>query len=133
MFPFAGKPPLVIARGGLSGVFPDSSDIAYKLALFFSLPSVILWCDVQLTKDGAGVCLPDLRLNNGTNVEWILGDPPNTTYLVDGVATKGWFTVDFTLNDLSSNFRREFKFSWIAIFYPFPFILHTDIHIHLPS
>ncbi|KAM7495618.1 hypothetical protein LguiB_030227 [Lonicera macranthoides] len=100
-----GKPPLVIARGGLSGVFPDSSKIAYKLALFFSLPSVILWCDVQLTKDGAGVCLPDLRLNNGTNVEGILGDHPNTTYLVNGVATKGWFTVDFTLSDLLSNFR----------------------------
>ncbi|KAF2303797.1 hypothetical protein GH714_023472 [Hevea brasiliensis] len=95
----SGNPPLVVARGGFSGLFPDSSYYAYQFALETSVPDVILWCDVQLTKDGVGICAPDLRLENSTNIS-ILNK--YKTYLVNGVPTRGCFSVDFTFSDLSS-------------------------------
>ncbi|PKI50515.1 hypothetical protein CRG98_029120, partial [Punica granatum] len=36
----SGNPPLVIARGGFSGIFPDSSLFAYNLAMITSVPDV---------------------------------------------------------------------------------------------
>ncbi|KAF5189123.1 Suppressor of npr1-1 [Thalictrum thalictroides] len=67
-----------------------------------SLHDVVLWCDVQLTKDGSGVCLPDLILENGTNIL----SPGNTTYIVNGVSTKGWFSVDYTFEDIQMYSRK---------------------------
>ncbi|CAN6933472.1 unnamed protein product [Brassica oleracea] len=96
----SGDAPLVIARGGFSGLFPDSSSIAYGFAKQTSVAGAALWCDVQLTKDGAGICFPDLKLNNASTVEDVY---PNRqkTYSVNGVSTQGWFTIDFSLRDLS--------------------------------
>ncbi|CAH2070823.1 unnamed protein product [Thlaspi arvense] len=45
----SGETPLVIARGGFSGLFPDSSLDAYNFAKLTSVPGYVLWCDVQLT------------------------------------------------------------------------------------
>jgi glycerophosphoryl diester phosphodiesterase len=91
---------LVIAHGGFSGIFPGSSDAAYILAVQTSVEGVAIWCDVQLTKDGVGVCLPSINLENST---YISGVYPNktTNYLVNGVPTSGYFSVDYTLKDLS--------------------------------
>lgn len=107
---FAGKPPLVVARGGFSGLFPDSSAFAYQLALQTSVRDVILWCDVQLTKDGVGICAPDLRLENSTDIAQVFKNK-DKTYLVNGVPYQGWFTVDFTFNDLVSSVICEFILS----------------------
>ncbi|XP_026438355.1 glycerophosphodiester phosphodiesterase GDPDL4-like [Papaver somniferum] len=98
----SGKEPLIIARGGLSGLFPDSSFAAYDTAMRTSVPNVVLWCDVQLTKDGIGICLPDLRLDNVTSIEFA---SPNmsSTYLVNGVSTEGWFSVDYDMDFLQKN------------------------------
>ncbi|WVY90900.1 hypothetical protein V8G54_036414 [Vigna mungo] len=98
---FAGGPPLVVARGGFSGIFPDSSDSAYNLAVITCGPDVYVWCDVQLTKDGVGICLPDINLLNST---YIAFSYPNQTktYLVNGVATDGYFSLDYTMKQLSS-------------------------------
>ncbi|KAA3467423.1 glycerophosphodiester phosphodiesterase GDPDL3-like [Gossypium australe] len=93
--------PVVIARGGFSGIFSDSSFGAYSLALVTGPSDVILWCDVQLTKDGAGICFPDLKLDNNSNIATIFSDKP-ATYLVNGVSTKGLFSIDYTLKDLGS-------------------------------
>ncbi|KAL0399159.1 UNVERIFIED_CONTAM: Glycerophosphodiester phosphodiesterase GDPDL3 [Sesamum radiatum] len=95
----SGNAPLVIARGGFSGVFPYSSEYAYKLALVTGLPNLHIWCDVQLTKDGAGICFPDIRLQNASNIEHVYENKSNT-YTIDGEQVQGWFSVDFTLNDL---------------------------------
>ncbi|XP_021905871.1 glycerophosphodiester phosphodiesterase GDPDL4-like [Carica papaya] len=97
----SGNSPVVIARGGFSGLFPDSSNAAYNLALLTSVPDVILWCDVQLTKDAAGICFPDLKLNNASDISGIFKNQQKT-YNVNGVSTQGWFSVDFTLEDLSN-------------------------------
>lgn len=108
----AGDPPFVVARGGFSGIFPDSSSIAYSLTLITSAPSVILWCDVQLTKDEAGICFPDLKLDNASNILQIFKNQQKN-YLVNGVPTPGWFSIDYTLNDLSNIICKLFIFSFI--------------------
>lgn len=100
-FSFAGNAPLVVARGGFSGVFPDSSEFAYNLTRELGLPNVVYWCDVQLTKDGAGICFPDLRLENGSTIDRLPGqENKHNTYLVNGASMQGWFTVDFILDEL---------------------------------
>lgn len=101
-----GNPPLVIARGGFSGLFPDSSSVAFQFATLTSLPDVVLWCDVQLTKDGVGICAPDLRLDNYTSIAQVMQNK-DKLYLVNGIPTRGWFTVDFTLNELSLVFLTQ--------------------------
>nr|VDC89525.1 unnamed protein product [Brassica oleracea] len=97
----SGDAPLVIARGGFSGLFPDSSLNAYSFAQLISVAGAALWCDVQLTKDGAGICFPDLKLNNASTIDFVY---PNRkkSYLVNGVPTQGWFTIEFSLRELSN-------------------------------
>lgn len=102
-FSFAGNAPLVVARGGFSGLFPDSSADAYGIIGALGLPNVVYWCDVQLTKDGEGICFPDLRLESGSTVDALPGqENKHKTYLVNGVSMQGWFTVDFTLDELGN-------------------------------
>ncbi|KAF7815952.1 glycerophosphodiester phosphodiesterase GDPDL3-like [Senna tora] len=97
----SGNPPLVIARGGFSGLLPDSSLTAYNVALVVGTQDIVGWCDVQLTKEGAGICLPDIKLENATDIASIF---PNETknYEVNGVPTSGYFSVDYTLKNLST-------------------------------
>ncbi|XP_008227060.1 PREDICTED: glycerophosphodiester phosphodiesterase GDPDL3 [Prunus mume] len=106
----SGDAPLVIARGGFSGLFPGFSTAAFNLALVTSVPDVVLWCDVQLTRDGAGICFPDLLLNNNSDIEAVF-PKKDKTYLVNGVSTRGWFTVDYTFNDLASVFVTQGVYS----------------------
>ncbi|GAB2230462.1 hypothetical protein Droror1_Dr00014727 [Drosera rotundifolia] len=94
-----GSAPLVVARGGFSGLFPDSSTTAYAAALSFSVSNVILWCDVQLTQDAAGICFPYLTLDNSTDIP---ASYKTSTYSVNGVPISGHFTIDFTLKGLSN-------------------------------
>ena len=103
---FAGGPPLVVARGGFSGLFPDSSINAYNFALMTGLPDIILWCDVQLTRDNVGVCLPNLNIDNGTTIPLVF-DKGSKTYPVNGVPMSGWFPVDFSLADLDKVFCKS--------------------------
>ncbi|GLU23860.1 hypothetical protein SLE2022_398360 [Rubroshorea leprosula] len=99
----SGDAPLVIARGGFSGMFPDSSLPAYELALLTSVPDVILWCDVQLTKDGFGICFPNPNLENSTNIGYLPSfNNQQKVYQVDDGPVKGWFSVDYTFSDLGN-------------------------------
>ncbi|KOM29774.1 hypothetical protein LR48_Vigan785s000200 [Vigna angularis] len=97
----SGAPPLVVARGGFSGMFPDSSYSAYNLAVITCGPDVYVWCDVQLTKDKVGICLPDINLLNSTYIA-ITYPNQTKTYLVNGVATDGYFSLDYTMKQLNS-------------------------------
>ena len=99
---------MVIARGGFSGIYPDSSDIAYSLAAQTSLANVILWCDVQLTKDREGICIPDIKLENATDIGHV-SEFKSKTYSVNGVQTSGYFSVDYTLKELLSNVVCKFN------------------------
>ncbi|KAH7674156.1 Glycerophosphodiester phosphodiesterase protein [Dioscorea alata] len=97
----SGSAPLVVAKGGFSGIFPDSSKAAYGLALISSKADTILWCDVRLTKDGVGICLPDIKLDNCTDIAYAYPNGKNN-YSINGVLTKGWFSVDYALKDLAN-------------------------------
>ncbi|CAN1242372.1 Glycerophosphodiester phosphodiesterase GDPDL3 [Linum perenne] len=99
--PCAGNYPIVVARGGFSGLLPDSSTAAYQLALLTSVPDLVLWCDLQLTKDAMGICVPDLKLDNSTDIPQIYKDRQKT-YTVNGVNQTGWFPSDFTSKELST-------------------------------
>ncbi|CAH2077855.1 unnamed protein product, partial [Thlaspi arvense] len=96
-----GDSPRVIARGGFSGLFPDSSIDAYGFAMQTSVEDAVIWCDVQLTKDGTGICFPDLTMSNASNIE-IAFPGRQKTYLVNGVPTQGWFTIDFSSRELKN-------------------------------
>ncbi|KAL2322737.1 hypothetical protein Fmac_027116 [Flemingia macrophylla] len=96
-----GSPPKVIARGGFSGIFPDSSSLSYNLALDTSGPNVTLWCDVQLTKDRVGICFPELKLDNATDIS-IAYPGKAKDYSVNGVPTRGWFSVDYNFDQLEN-------------------------------
>ncbi|XP_004294052.1 PREDICTED: glycerophosphodiester phosphodiesterase GDPDL3-like [Fragaria vesca subsp. vesca] len=105
-----GDPPLVIARGGFSGLFPGFSSAAYNLALITSVPDVVLYCDVQLTKEAAGICFPDLLLNNSSNVDQVF-EKKEKTYPVNGFPTKGSFSIDYSLKDLANIFVTQGVYS----------------------
>ncbi|KAI4306168.1 hypothetical protein L6164_029469 [Bauhinia variegata] len=97
----SGNTPIVVARGGFSGIFPDSSSSSYSLALLTSVSDVTVWCDVQLTKDAAGICLPNINLDNSTDIASVFQNQ-SKSYLVNGVSTRGYFSIDYTLKDLSN-------------------------------
>ncbi|GAB2230017.1 hypothetical protein Droror1_Dr00014273 [Drosera rotundifolia] len=96
-----GNAPLVVARGGFSGMFPDSSIFAFNLAVQLSVSNVILWCDVQLTKDEVGVCFPDLTMDNSSSLAAAENLKQNT-YDVNGDPVSGHFFIDATFNDLAN-------------------------------
>jgi len=110
----AGAAPLVIAKGGFSGVFPDSSQDAYYLAKDASAPGTAMWCDVQLTKDGVGVCHRDINMNNCTTVGQAY-PARKRTYVIDGVHKTGWFVSDFTIAELRSAVRREYSTQYMPL------------------
>ncbi|KAF4384473.1 hypothetical protein G4B88_007110 [Cannabis sativa] len=105
-----GKSPVVIAHGGFSGIFPDSSYAAYKFTSVATSPNTVLWCDVQLTKDGIGICFPDIRLDNGTDINEFSRNKPKT-YLVNGKSITGWFPLDYKFKQLSIFSVRQGVFS----------------------
>lgn len=105
-----GNVPLVIARGGLSGLFPDYTTNAYEVAINNSLPTVVLFCDVQLTKDGKGICRTDLRLDNSTDISELFKNKKNT-YIVNGKNITGWFSVDFTFEQILSKVSAKQSFT----------------------
>ncbi|XP_011033465.1 PREDICTED: glycerophosphodiester phosphodiesterase GDPDL6-like [Populus euphratica] len=97
-----GERPSVIARGGFSGLFPESSDFANQMALGTSVHDVVVLCNLQLTKDGVGICQGDIRLDNTTNIA-MLFEKGSKTYKVNGQDLTGWFALDFTADQLLAN------------------------------
>ena len=97
----AGNEPLVIADGGHSLLYPHSSQEAFQDALNRSLPGILLLCDVRLTKDEVGICLPDINMDVGTLIKDFY---PNgsKTYNINGISMKGWFTIDYSFLDISN-------------------------------
>ncbi|KAK8947176.1 putative glycerophosphoryl diester phosphodiesterase 2 [Platanthera zijinensis] len=99
----SGSPPSVVARGGFSGVFPESSQYAYQFAVSpGSVRDVVLFCDLQLTKDSIGICKTDIRLDNSTSIATVYPKRANT-YQVNGQEVRGWFSIDFTAEELFNN------------------------------
>ncbi|CAD5334970.1 unnamed protein product [Arabidopsis thaliana] len=110
-----GDAPLVIARGGFSGLLPDSSLDAYSFVSQTSVPGAVLWCDVQLTKDAIGLCFPDVKMMNASNIQDVY-PKRKTSYLLNGVPTQDWFTIDFNFKDLTKVILKQGILSRSAAF-----------------
>ncbi|KAJ0965155.1 hypothetical protein J5N97_026293 [Dioscorea zingiberensis] len=142
----SGSAPAVIAKGGFSGIFPDSSFAAYQFALTDSSTDTILWCDVRLTKDGVGICLPEIKLDNCTDITYemvlvfvflkikldnctdITYEYPygKRTYSINGKNTSGWFSVDYTAKALENVYLVQAIYSRTEKFDSSYQILHVE-------
>lgn len=97
-----GKRPLVIARGGFTGMFPESSSFANQMTQTLSLPDTATLCNLQLTKDGVGICLSGVTLDNSTNINLVF-PKEKKNYTVNGKEVSGWFSLDYTSDQLFNN------------------------------
>ncbi|KAJ6673370.1 GLYCEROPHOSPHORYL DIESTER PHOSPHODIESTERASE [Salix viminalis] len=83
-----GRGPSVIARGGFSGLFPESSDFANQMAQATSLSDVVVLCNLQLTKDGVGICQGDIRLDNTTNIAMVFENGIKNLQVVQNIFSR---------------------------------------------
>jgi glycerophosphoryl diester phosphodiesterase len=91
--------PIVIGHRGASGYRPEHTLAAYELAARMGADYVE--CDAVSTADGVLVCRHENEISGTTDV----ADHPEfadrrTTRTIDGVELTGWFTEDFTLEEL---------------------------------
>ncbi|CAD5335218.1 unnamed protein product [Arabidopsis thaliana] len=97
-----GQEPAVVARGGFSGLFPESSASANDLAIGTSSPGLTMLCNLQMTKDGVGLCLSDIILDNATTISSVF-PKAQKTYKVNGQDLKGWFVLDYDADTIFNN------------------------------
>lgn len=93
--------PLVIAHRGASGYRPEHTREAYELA--FALGADAVEPDIVATRDGVLVLRHENEISSTTDV----ATRPQfadrrATKLVDGLTITGWFTEDFTWQELST-------------------------------
>ncbi|MFE7172885.1 glycerophosphodiester phosphodiesterase [Streptomyces sp. NPDC057616] len=94
--------PTIIGHRGASGYRPEHTFGSYELALDLGA-DIVEAGDLCPTRDGHLVCRHEPEIGGTTNV----ADHPEfagrkTTKVLDGVATTGWFTEDFTLAELKT-------------------------------
>jgi glycerophosphoryl diester phosphodiesterase len=93
--------PLVVGHRGASGYRPEHTLAAYELAARMGADYVEP--DLVTTKDGVLVARHEPEIGGTTDVA---SHPEfasrRTTKSLDGVATTGWFTEDFTLRELKT-------------------------------
>lgn len=100
---YAGNEPLVISRGGFSGLFPEGTRDAIALSLGIS----IFLCNLMLSKDGLPYCITGTTLDNATTIEMI--DPKVKTYKIDGKDVQGRFSLDYTADQIDQNVSSEYQ------------------------
>nr|XP_027071624.1 glycerophosphodiester phosphodiesterase GDPDL7-like [Coffea arabica] len=114
-----GGEPVVVARGGFSGIAPESSLPAYSTAQQTSLASTILLCDLQLTKDAQGFCQSSLNLQNATTIATAFPDLKPRTYNINGKNVEGFYGVDFLADDLLKNVFCKLSDGYTELQFPF--------------
>lgn len=98
--------PLIIGHRGASGYRPEHTSAAYELA--FALGADAVEPDIVATRDGVLV----LRHENDLSLTTDVASRPEfagrrTTKRIDGAEVTGWFTEDFTWEELSTLRARE--------------------------
>ncbi len=98
--------PLVIAHRGASGYRPEHTLASYRLAI--QMGADYIEPDLVSTKDGVLVARHENEISGTTDV----ADRPEfadrrTTKTIDGRAVTGWFTEDFTLDELRTLRAKE--------------------------
>lgn len=98
--------PLIIGHRGASGYRPEHTSAAYELA--FALGADAVEPDIVATRDGVLV----LRHENDLSLTTDVASRPEfagrrTTKRIDGAEVTGWFTEDFTWDELKTLRARE--------------------------
>ncbi len=98
--------PLIIAHRGASGERPEHTRAAYERAI--EQGADFIEPDLVMSRDGVLVVRHENEIGGTTDV----ADRPEfadrrTTKVIDGVATPGWFTEDFTVAELKTLRARE--------------------------
>jgi glycerophosphoryl diester phosphodiesterase len=97
--PWAGPTPLVIAHRGASGYLPEHTLAAYFLALQQGADA--FEPDLVMTRDGVLVARHENELSSTTDVaHHARFASRRVTKQIDGEALTGWFSEDFTLEEL---------------------------------
>ncbi|MFY9611118.1 MAG: glycerophosphodiester phosphodiesterase family protein [Blastocatellia bacterium] len=90
---------LLIAHRGASGYAPEHTLASYKLAIEQGADYVEQ--DLQLTRDGALICLHDPDLARTTNVKEVFPDRATERDIeTQGIKKRGWYAIDFTLSEI---------------------------------
>ncbi len=98
--------PLIIGHRGAPGYRPEHTRSSYELALQLGADAVEP--DVVFSKDGVAVVRHENEIGSTTDVAaHARFADRRTTKLVDGHAITGWFTEDFTWEELSTLRCRE--------------------------
>ncbi|KAL7137882.1 hypothetical protein ABFS83_10G124500 [Erythranthe nasuta] len=120
-----GGQPEVVADGGYSGFFPDSSQSAFDFALDTSILGTILYCNLHFTKDNDAFCVPQINLQNSTNIDELFPKAAKT-YNVNGRDINGYFGLDYNAQIIFENvtlkqniFTRQGVFDGAPIVGPF--------------
>src|SRR6187397_1658034 len=98
--------PLVIGHRGTPGYRPEHSRSSYDLALEMGVDAVEP--DIVVSRDGVLVVRHENEISGTTDVaDRIEYAARRTTKMVDGAEMTGWFTEDFTWDELSTLRCRE--------------------------
>lgn len=96
----------VIAHRGASGYRPEHTLAAYALAI--RQCADVIEPDIVMTKDNVPVARHENDISDTTDVaDRPEFDDRETTKIIDGTATLGWFTEDFTLAELRTLRAKE--------------------------
>ena len=97
--PLSEKIPLVIAHRGASGYLPEHTLAAYSTAVIQGADYIEL--DLVSTRDGQLIARHDNELNLTTNIaDHVDFADRRTEKIVDGRTVKGWFSEDFSLEEI---------------------------------
>ncbi|XP_057722518.1 glycerophosphodiester phosphodiesterase GDPD6 isoform X1 [Arachis stenosperma] len=103
--------PYNIAHRGANGVIPEETRPAYLKAIEDGAD--FIETDILSSKDGVLICFHDVTLDNTTDIaKYKKFENRKRTYEVEGVNRTGFFTVDFTIEELKSlrvNQRYSFR------------------------
>lgn len=91
--------PLIIAHQGASGYLPEHTLESYQLGI--DMGADFIEQDVVITKDGVLVIHHENEIGDTTDAAERFPER-RTTKVVDGLTVTGWFTEDFTLEELKS-------------------------------
>ncbi|WP_430591532.1 glycerophosphodiester phosphodiesterase family protein [Humidisolicoccus flavus] len=98
--------PLIIGHRGASGYRPEHSEESYRLAIRLGVDAIEP--DIVATRDGVLVLRHENEISGTTDVaERSEFASRRTKKLVDGVPITGWFTEDFTWEELRTLRTRE--------------------------
>ncbi|MGD1716444.1 glycerophosphodiester phosphodiesterase family protein [Dapis sp. BLCC M172] len=89
-----GQEPLVIGHRGASGDIPEHTLAAYEAAI--ASGADFIEPDLVITSDGVLIARHEPLLDDTTNVAEVFGPERQSTKLLDGVETTGYFAEDFT-------------------------------------